>query len=157
MAYCKSAVVKGFSLPGLPVYVSFFGLTILICVYLSRHHTFLCISEYFPCVWLLYFGLLRWFGFRGNDVFCEYGLSALLDLVFFRFVASFRRVGFDTSLVKSCVWACKYLCLLGRLCVKFWKLMASHFFTGWALVVKLVVSDRSYIGLFSCACFYITR
>ena len=156
MAYCKSAVVKGFSLPGYPVFITFFGWSILVCVCLTGATHYGVSRNIFP-VFGFYILAVTLVWVHGNDVFCEYGFSALLDLVFFRFVASFRRVGFDTRLSNPVCGLASICCLLGRLCVKFWKLVASHFFTGRALGVKLVVSDRSYIGLFSCACFYITR
>ena len=120
-------------------------------------HTFLCISKYDPVFGFYILGCYVGLGFVVTMSSANMGFSfAGPRFSKVLFLPSGVSV-FDTRLSNPVCGLASSCCLLGRLCVKFWKLVASHFFTGRALGVKLVVSDRSYIGLFSCACFYITR
>ena len=145
VAYRKSAVVHWLLFARSPKLIgSFFGLSILsLCGCPNGRYTFLA-------------GTLGWV-FVSTMSSSNMGYQFCWTSFLLRYVASFRRVGVGSTLVKSCVWAYKYLLFAGSLCVY---LGSSRVFIsriGWALVVKLVVFDRTYIGLCPCACLYITR
>ena len=145
-------------MPGLPgFYFAFRVVDSHLCVPLKAPHISVYLEIFSLCLAFIFWAVtLVWVSWQ-RCLLRIWVVSFAGPRFLFWFVASFRRVGFDTRLSNPVCGLASICCLLGRLCVKMLKLIASHFFTGWALVVKLVVSDRSYIGLFSCACFYITR